>query len=154
PTRNALQPTHHGGIYDAVLTKLDPQGNAIFSTYLGGSGTDYADGLATDAAGNVYLTGHTDSPNFPTTAGAFQTANQGMVDGYVTKINANGSAIVWSTYLGGMYGDESHAVALDALGNVYLTGWTVSPNFPTLNPFQPTVRDNSGDAFVTKLNPT
>jgi hypothetical protein len=154
PTFNPLQPTHHGGIYDTVLTKLDPQGNTIFSTYLGGSGTDYADGLATDSAGNVYLTGHTESTNFPTTAGAFQTTNHGFYDGFVTKINPNGSAIVWSTYLGGMYSDESHAITLDSGGNVYLTGWTVSPNFPTLNPFQPTLSDNSGDAFVTKMNPS
>ena len=153
PTLNPVQPTHGGGIYDAVLTKLDPQGTTIFSTYLGGSGTDYAGGLATDAAGNVYLTGHTNSTNFPTTAGAFQTTNQGMYDGYVMKINANGSAITWSTYLGGMYGDESHALALDSQGNSYLTGWTVSTNFPTLNPFQPALSDNSGDAFVTKMNP-
>jgi hypothetical protein len=154
PTLNPIQATHRGGIYDAVMTKLDPQGNTIFSTYLGGSGTDYADGLTTDAAGDVYLTGHTNSANFPTTPGSFQTANQGMYDGYVTKINASGSAIVWSTYLGGMYGDESHDVALDSQGNVYLTGWTVSNNFPTLNPFQEALGDVSGDAFVTKMNPS
>jgi hypothetical protein len=152
PTLNPLQANHAGGIYDAVLTKLNPQGNTIFSTYLGGSGTDYGDGLATDEAGNVYLTGHTNSSNFPTTAGAFQTSNQGMYDGYVTKINSTGSAITWSTYLGGMYGDESHAVALDSQNNVYLTGLTVSPNFPMMNPFQSTIGDTSGDAFVTKLN--
>jgi hypothetical protein len=153
PTLNPLQPTHGGGIYDAVLTRLDPQGNTLFSTYLGGSGTDYANGLATDAAGNIYLSGQTNSTNFPTTSGAFQTTNQGMYDGYVTKIMANGSAIAWSTYLGGLYSDEAHALTLDAQSNVYLTGWTVSPNFPTLNPFQPALSDNSGDAFVTKLNP-
>lgn len=154
PTLNAIQPTHHGGIYDGVLTKLDPQGNPIFSTYMGGNGADYADGLATDSAGNVYLTGHTESTNFPTTAGAFQTSNQGFYDGYVTKITPDGSSIVWSTYLGGMYSDESHAITIDTQGNVYLTGWTVSTNFPTLNPFQPAVSDNSGDAFVTKMNPS
>jgi hypothetical protein len=154
PTLNPIQPTHRGGIYDAVMTKLDPQGNTIFSTYLGGSGTDYADGLATDVSGNVYLTGHTNSTDFPTTPGSFQTTNQGMYDGYVTKITPNGSAIMWSSYLGGAYGDESHDVALDAQGNVYLIGWTVSTNFPTLNAFQPSRADVSGDAFVTKMNPS
>src|SRR6476659_2565942 len=110
PLLNPIQATHAGGIYDVVMTKLNPTGQMIFSTYLGGSGTDYADGLATDAAGNVYLTGHTNSTNFRTTAGAFQTTNQGMYDGYVTKITPNGSAIVWTTYLGGRYGDESHPI--------------------------------------------
>ncbi|HUS15168.1 MAG TPA: SBBP repeat-containing protein, partial [Chloroflexia bacterium] len=153
PVVNALQPTHAGGVYDVVLTKLNPNGGILFSTYLGGNGYDYGSGLATDGAGNVYLTGHTGSSNFPTTAGALQPTHQGMDDGYVTKITANGSAIVWSTYLGGMYDDEAHAVSLDTQGNVYLTGWTVSPNFPTASPFQPALSDNSGDAFVTKLNP-
>jgi hypothetical protein len=153
PTVNAIQPTHRGGIYDGVLTKLNPAGSILFSTYLGGSGTDYAKRVATDAAGNVYVVGYTNSTNFPTTSGVFQTTNQGMYDGYVTKITPNGSAIAWSTYLGGMYGDEVHDITLDAQGNIYLTGWTVSPNFPTLNPFQPALSDNSGDAFVTKMNP-
>jgi hypothetical protein len=154
PLLNPIQATHAGGIYDVVMTKLGPTGQMIFSTYLGGSGTDYAGGLATDAAGNVYLTGHTNSTNFPTTAGSFQTTNQGMYDGYVTKITPNGSAILWSTYLGGRYGDESHDLVLDPQGNIYLTGWTVSDNFPTLNPFQPSLSDSSGDAFVTKMNPS
>lgn len=154
PLLNPIQATHRMGIYDVVMTKLNPSGQMIFSTYLGGSGTDYADALATDAAGNVYLTGHTDSTDFPTTPGSFQTTNQGMYDGYVTKITPNGSAIMWSTYLGGSYGDEAHDLALDPQGNIYLTGWTASDNFPTLNPFQSTVRDVSGDAFVTKMNPS
>jgi hypothetical protein len=153
PLLNPIQATHAGGTYDVVMTKLNPTGQMIFSTYLGGSGNDYADGLATDEVGNVYLAGHTNSTNFPTTAGSYQTSNQGMYDGYVTKITPNGSAIVWSTYVGGRYGDESHDLALDSQGNIYLTGWTVSDNFPTLNPFQSTLRDNSGDAFVTKMNP-
>ena len=153
PLLNPLQGAHAGGIYDTVITKLDPQGNMIFSTYLGGSGTDYAERLATDATGNIYLTGMTSSTNWPTTAGAFQTTNQGQSDGYVTKITPNGSAIVWSTYLGGLYSDSSNDIALDATGNIYLTGFTASDNFPLLNPFQSTNQDN-GDAFVTKMNST
>jgi hypothetical protein len=154
PLLNPIRGSHAGGTYDVVMTKLNTTGQMIFSTYLGGSGSDYADGLATDEVGNVYLTGYTNSTNFPTTAGSYQTTNQGMYDGYVTKITPNGSAIVWSTYLGGRYGDESHDLALDSQGNIYLTGWTVSDNFPTLNPFQSTLHTgSSGDAFVTKMNP-
>jgi hypothetical protein len=151
PLLNPLQSTHHLGIYDVVMTKLNPTGQMIFSTYLGGSGTDYAERLATDSAGNVYLVGHTSSTNFPTTAGAFQTSNAGSTDGFVTKITPNGSSIVWSTYLGGIYADEVHDIALDGAGNIYLTGFAGSPNFPMMNPFQSTYYD--GEAFVTKMNP-
>jgi hypothetical protein len=151
PLLNPIQGSHAGGIYDVVMTKLDPAGNTIFSTYLGGNDYDYAERLATDAAGNVYLVGRTDSSNFPTTAGAYQTNNRGSTDGFVTKITPNGSAIVWSTYLGGIYADEVHDIALDSGGNIYLTGFAGSPDFPMVNPFQSTYYD--GEAFVTKMNP-
>ncbi len=151
PLVNPLQASHNGGIYDVVMTKLNPFGGIIFSTYLGGNGSDYAERLATDGAGNVYLVGHTGSTNFPTTAGAYQTSNRGSTDGYVTKINPNGSAIVWSTYLGGIYADEVHDIALDGGGNLYLTGFAGSPDFPMVNPYQSTYYD--GEAFVTKMNP-
>ena len=153
PLLNPIQAQHNRGIYDVVMTRYDPQGNMVFSTYLGGTGVDYAERLQTDAAGNIYLTGRTDSTNWPTTPNAFQPANRGRDDGFVTKITPNGSAIVWSTYLGGLYADVAHDLALDTEGNIYLTGHTVSPDFPTLNPFQPTLADTSGDAFVTKMNP-
>jgi hypothetical protein len=151
PLLNPMQATHAGGIYDVVMTKLNPTGQIILSTYLGGSGTDYAERLATDGAGNIYLVGRTTSTNFPTTAGAFQASNAGSTDGFVTKITPNGSAIVWSTYLGGIYADEVHDIALDGSGNIYLTGFAGSPNFPMMNPFQSTYYD--GEAFVTKMNP-
>jgi hypothetical protein len=151
PLLNPLQSTHNLGIYDVVMTKLNPTGQMIFSTYLGGGGTDYAERLATDSAGNIYLVGHTTSTNFPTTAGAFQVSNAGSTDGFVTKITPNGSAIVWSTYLGGIYADEVHDIALDGAGNIYLTGFAGSPNFPMVNAFQSTYYD--GEAFVTKMNP-
>ncbi|HKP53179.1 MAG TPA: SBBP repeat-containing protein, partial [Chloroflexia bacterium] len=152
PLLNPVQATHGGGIYDVVLTKLNPTGNTLFSTYLGGNGTDYAGRLATDGAGNVFLTGYTSSTNFPVTAGAYQTTNHGSSDGFVTKISPNGSAIVWSTYLGGIYAEQSNDITLDGAGNIYLTGFTGSPDFPTVNPFQDTLFD--GDAFVTKMNPS
>ncbi len=122
-----------------MLTKLDPTGNTIFSTYLGGNGTDYAGRLATDAAGNVYLTGYTSSTNFPTTAGAYQPTNHGSTDGYVTKISAQrvGDSVV---YLPGRHLRRASRTTSPstAAGNIYLTGFTGSPDFPTLNPFQAT----------------
>jgi hypothetical protein len=153
PLLNPIQSQHNLGIYDVVMTKFNPQGTMIFSTYLGGNGVDYAERLQTDALGNIYLTGRTDSSNWPTTAGAFQQAHRGRDDGYVTKISPNGSSILWSTYLGGLFADTANDLALDAQGNVYIIGHTVSPDFPTLNPFQADLADSSGDVFVTKMNP-
>jgi S-layer homology domain/Beta-propeller repeat len=151
PVVNAIQPNHALGIYDGVVTKLNSSGSIIFSTYLGGSGTDYAQRVATDGTGNVYIVGNTNSTDFPITAGVFQPSNRGGVDGYITKLTANGSAIAWSTYLGGVYADEIHDIALDGTGNLYLTGFTASPDYPLLNAFQGTYFD--GEAFVTKMNP-
>ena len=113
------------------MTKLNPTGSAlVYSTYLGGSDTDAAFGIAVDTVGNAYVTGDTRSTNFPTTLGAFQTAVGGF-DAFVTKLNPTGSALVYSTYLGGSGVDDGHGIAVDAVGNAYVTGTTTSPNFPT-----------------------
>jgi hypothetical protein len=143
-----------GGIYDnAFVTKLNPSGSAlVYSSYLGGSGDDGGQGIAVDASGNAYVTGLTDSTNFPTTAGAFQTATGGDGDAFISKINATGTALVYSTYLGGSADDGGEAIAVDASGNAYVTGLTSSTNFPTVNALQPTYGPGQSDVFVTKLN--
>jgi hypothetical protein len=130
-----------------------------YSTYLGGSGEDRDPAIAVDAAGNAYVTGHTESTDFPTTAGAFQTTFGGGPfnggDAFVTKLNATGSALVYSTYLGGSGGDSGRGIAVDTAGNAYVTGYTASTNFPTTaGAFQTTRGGFLMDAFVTKLNPT
>lgn len=110
-----------------------------YSTYLGGGpgsptsdiGKDVAFGIATDGAGNAYVTGRTTSNNFPTTAGSFQPNDAAFADGFVTKLNATGSALVYSTHLGGSGGDEGRGIAVDAHGNAYVAGRTSSPDFPT-----------------------
>jgi hypothetical protein len=124
-----------------------------YSTYLGGSGEDRSHAIAVDAAGNAYVTGRTFSPDFPTTAGAFQTSfGDGSFHAFVTKLNATGSALVYSTYLGGNGAEESYGIAVDAAGNAYVTGLTVSPDFPTTaGAFQTTYGDGQ-DAFVTQLD--
>jgi len=148
----AFQSTPAGG-FDAFLTKLNAVGSAlVYSTYLGGSGDDYGLGIAVDAAGNASLTGYTNSPNFPTTPAAFQPAPGGSVDAFVTKLNSSGSALIYSTYLGGSGYDVGQGIALDSLGNAYLTGVTSSADFPTsVGAFQPTLA-GSFNVFVTKLN--
>jgi Beta-propeller repeat len=146
------------GHSDAFVTKLNPTGSAlVYSTYLGGSGDDQGRGVAVDWKGHAYITGLTDSRHFPTTPDAFQPTDPdpGNSHAFVTKLNPAGSALVYSTYLGGTGLDEGEAIAVDGDGNAYVTGATWSDNFPTTpGAFQPTDPDpGSGDAFVTKLDP-
>jgi hypothetical protein len=151
PTANSLQPAFGGGVTDAFVVKLNAAGSTLtYSTYLGGSSDDYGYGIAADGAGNAYVAGFTDSTNFPT-SGSLQTKGSGF-DAFVSKLNATGSAFLYSTYLGGNSNDGAGAIALDASGNAYVTGNTYSTNFPTtVNPSQASLSGES-DAFVTKLN--
>src|SRR5262249_50683732 len=133
-------------------TKLNSSGTAlVYSTYLGGSIADRGRGIAVDASGNAYVTGDTDSTDFPTTPGAFQPTFAGSEDAFVTKLNSSGTALVYSTYLGGNNNDLGSTIAVDASGNAYVTGPTNSDDFPTANAIQPTF-GGVQDAFVTKLN--
>src|SRR5439155_14661442 len=134
---------HHAPlIIDPVLT---------YATYLGGTGGDVAYGIAVDASGNAYITGITNSTDFPT-AGAEQGSNAGSGDVFVTKLNPSGTALVYSTYLGGNGADTAAALAVDASGDVFITGSTTSANFPTTTGAFQTTYGGGGDAFVTQLN--
>jgi beta-propeller repeat-containing protein len=152
-TAGAVQTTF-GGIQDAFVTKLNETGSAlVFSTYLGGSGSDEGIGV-TRRFGTAYVTGRTASTNFPTTAGAVQTTFGGLQDAFVTRMNETGSALLYSTYLGGTGGDAGQGIAVGRYNNVYLTGITSSSNFPTTAGAFQTTRGGLSDAFVTKLNET
>jgi len=150
PTVNPLQVSNGGG-YEAFVSKLNAAGSAlVYSTYLGGSGSDAGGGIAVDSSSNAYVTGYTNSTNFPT-ANPFQASNGGGYDTFVSKLNAAGSALVYSTYLGGSGSDAGTGIAVDSSSNAYVTGYTNSTNFPTVNPLQ--VSNGGGyDAFVSKLN--
>ncbi|HXA07485.1 MAG TPA: SBBP repeat-containing protein [Bryobacteraceae bacterium] len=157
PTAAPLQASS-GGNQDAFVTKLGPSGNVlIYSTYLGGSGgasgsMEAGTGIAIDSTGAAYVTGGTNSTNFPVTAGALQSANMGEGDAFVAKLNPAGSALVYSTYLGGSSVDSAGGIAVDFLGNAYIAGHTASSDFLNLRGFQ-AANAGSYDAFVTKLNP-
>jgi hypothetical protein len=155
-TSNAVQ-SALAGPTDAFVTRLDPSRNTtIFSTYLGGSGTDIGFGIAFDASTNSpIVTGLTDSMNFPVTPGAFRTVSAGSSDAFVVKLNGFGTASNYATYLGGSGIDAGLSIAVDANGNVYVNGLTDSPNFPTTpGSLQPANGGGESDAFVTKLNAT
>jgi len=158
PTANALQATCDNCSLtapDAFVAKLNSVGSAlVYSTYLGGSGLDEGSGITVDSSGNAYVTGYTESTDFPT-ANPFQahcdncSGNNG--DAFVAKLNSAGSALAYSTYLGGSSWDAGYGIVVDSSGNAYVTGQTDSTDFPTANPFQANYQAN-GDAFVAKLN--
>jgi hypothetical protein len=151
PIVAALQPNFGGGT-DAFVTKLNPQGNALlYSTYLGGSGQDGGNGIAVDANRNVLITGVT-SGGFPLVNALQPNYGGDTADGFVAKINAQGSALVYSSYLGGSGQDVGNGIAVDASGNALVTGFT-GGGIPLANALQSSYGGGSSDAFVAKLNP-
>ncbi|MDQ2760613.1 MAG: SBBP repeat-containing protein, partial [Actinomycetota bacterium] len=170
PTHDPLQPKFAGangtsGAGNAFVAKLNPAGSALlYSTYLGGSGGgDVGQGIAVDSAGDAYVTGFTFSLDFPThdplqpkNGGAGGGVNGGTA--FVAKLNPAGSALLYSTYLGGRGDDSGQGIAVDTAGDAYVTGFTFSLDFPTHDPLQPKNGAagggvNGGTAFVAKLNP-
>ncbi|MFX1532614.1 MAG: SBBP repeat-containing protein, partial [Promethearchaeota archaeon] len=146
--------TSSNGDIDVFVTKFNSTGNGVvFSTYLGGGDKDYGDAIAVDKNGYSYITGRTDSLNFPTTPNAYQNVSGGNTDTFVTKLFPAGTQLRFSTYLGGSGNDQAWDIAIDAAGNSYITGQTASSNFPTKKAYNSSL-SGSIDAFMTKLNVT
>jgi len=147
PTASPRQASSGGGS-DAFVARLNAAGSALtWSTYLGGSGDDYGQGIAIDGAGSAFVTGRAGSTDFPTASPVQASAGGGSFDAFVSKLNAAGSALTWSTYLGGSGDDEGLAIAVDASGNAWITGDTSSSNFPPGSTYA-----GGSDAFVVKVN--
>jgi Beta-propeller repeat len=164
PTTPGSFATFQGSI-DAFVVKLSHDlSTTIYSTYLGGTtGDDAGRGIAVDSAGSAYVTGFTNSTDFPTTAGAFQPVPGGGMcsgvacnDAFVVKLDPTGATLVYGTYLGGSGSDVGLGIAVDGGGNAHVTGGTFSTNFPTTaSAVQPAATaGGSREAFVTKLNPS
>ena len=138
---------------NAFVMKLNPQGTTVlYSTYLGGGADDEGLAITVDGSGQALVAGYTDSINFPT-ASPYRATNSGARDGFITRLSASGSTLVYSTYLGGSSSDLAFAIALDGQGNFYVAGSTTSTSFPTVSPYQASLVALR-DAFVTKFNPT
>ena len=176
PTTNGALMTSRGAdgcplppCADAFVSKFSPEGQLVYSTYFGGNSEDSGNGIAVSPDGNVFVTGKTVSTDFPVSINAFQTTPGGLSDAFVAKLNPEGSALIYSTYLGGNGNEHAAGIAIDAAGNAYIAGETLnylSPDFPpailfpsTLNAFQSICPQSAGGAycggvFLTKLNAT
>lgn len=146
--------TSSNGGNDVFVTKLNAAGSAlIYSTYLGGGGEDFGQSIALDGAGNVFLTGYTQSTDFPMTVGALDTTHPNVdSDAFIAKLNSSGSALVYSTFLGNTGDDYGYGIDVDGSGNVFVTGLTYSSAFSTTTGAYDTTYNGAGDAFVSRLN--
>ena len=170
-TTGAYQTTYDGLTSNAFVTKFNTNGasdgtSLVYSTYLGGNGTDQGNAIAIDGLGNAYVTGQTSFSNFPVTAGAFQTTSGGGVfDAFVSKLSPDGSTLLYSTFFGGSFDELGNAIAVDDSGHAYIAGYAESSGLPTTaGAFQPqwnlgncavdTGLKPCPDAFVAKFNPS
>ncbi len=157
PTTVGAFDTTHNGMLDVFVTKINTAGTAlIYSTFLGGNENDVGHSIALDSAGNAFITGFTvdGTTDYPNTFGAFDTTHNGLSDTFVTKINLAGSALLYSTFLGGSQGETGNDIVVDAYGNAFITGLTIDGNteFPTTVGAFNTTHNGATDAFVTKLH--
>ena len=152
-TVGAYNNTHNGGV-DAFVGKLSVSGSFLFySTFIGGSDSDYSNSIAVDSTDNAVVTGYTSSSGYPTTAGASDSTYNGMQDIFVTKLNSSGSSLVYSTFIGSSGFDISNAIAVNSSGNAFVTGFTEGFSYPTTTGvFDTTFNGGTEDAFVTKLD--
>ena len=154
PVKNAFQSTL-GGIFNAFVAKFNATGSLVFSTYLGGNGQDNGDGITVDNNGNSYITGATSSTNFPLKNAYSTTYNSNLYRIFVTKLNATGNGLIFSTYFGGNAfnaGDIGSGIAIEN-NNICITGSTTSPDFPLKNPLQSTL-NGPHDPLLTIFNTT
>ncbi|MGH9760862.1 MAG: SBBP repeat-containing protein, partial [Blastocatellia bacterium] len=155
PTQNPIQGTNnHSQNYSAIISKFSPDGlSLVYSTYLGGSGSgsDFGIGIALDSTGATYVTGLTDSTDFPT-IDPIQSTRAGAENLFISKINADGSTLLYSTYLGGNGIDVPYGIQLDSNNDAYVYGSTTSTNFPTVNPTQASFGDGAMDGFFSVID--
>ncbi len=153
PTTGGVVQGGFGGVEDIVVSKLSPAGAILYSTYLGGAGSDAANAVAIDAGGNAIITGDSDG-SYPTTIGAYQTTFGGMKDVVVSKLNPTGSALLYSTYIGGAAIDLARAIAVDGDGNAVIVGWSEGSYPTTIGAYQTVFGTGGNDAIVSRLSAT
>jgi hypothetical protein len=157
-TAGAYDTTYNGGNFqgDAFVSKLSADGSALlYGTFLGGNRDDFGMGIAVDTSGAMYITGYTDSSNYPTTAGALRTSfGGGFADGFVSKLSADGTALAYSTFLGGSETDRAYDIAINPYGEAHVVGYTLSGDFPVTSGAYDTIYAGVQDVFLTRLSAT
>ncbi|MDY7078198.1 MAG: SBBP repeat-containing protein, partial [Chloroflexota bacterium] len=154
-TPGAFDTTYNGGYYDVFVVKLNAAGSSLeYATFLGGSTRDWGPAIAVDGGGATHVTGSTDSFDFPTTPGAFDTTYNDFENAFVVKLNAAGSGLEYATFLGGSGSDWGLAISVDGSGATHVTGSTRSSDFPTTPGAFDTTHNGEEDAFVAKLDLT
>jgi hypothetical protein len=144
--------TFSGGIFDAFVAKIDPTGTLLYCTYLGGDGEESSNAIAVDGFGNAYVTGRTNSSNFPMVNPLQPIFAGGVYDAYVAKLSSTGSSLIYSTYLGGTDTEDSFGIKVDGAQTIYVSGQTLSTNFPTTAGAFQTTNHGSADIYVTKID--
>ncbi|MBA3044846.1 MAG: SBBP repeat-containing protein [Candidatus Thermoplasmatota archaeon] len=153
PTTSGAVDRFYGGSLDAFVTKLAPTGRSLaYSTYLGGSSSEVGHSIAVNEWGNAYVTGYTNSLDFPTTHGAYDNSQNGWADVFVTSLDRYGGSLIYSTFIGGAGNEYGYSIALDRLGSAHVTGFTMSGDFPTTPGAFDTAYNGNTDAFVAKLS--
>ncbi len=152
PTTPGAYDTSYNGDTDFFISKLNGNLSSLLSsTFIGGSGKDYVYAIGIDSSGDVFIAGRTESSDYPTTSGAYDTTNAGG-DGFVSRLDSNLSSLLSSTFIGGANDDHAHALDIDSSGNVFVAGWTLSPYYPTTAGAYDTTYNGSWDVFVSKLD--
>lgn len=154
PTTAGSYDVTYNNAYDVFVSKMDISGNLIFSTYIGGTSSDNAWDIAIDGNQDIYVVVETTSNNYPTSTGCFDNSYSWGDEIAVTKLNASGSGLLYSTYIGGNDADEGYAIAVDALGNAYITGATLSTDYPVTAGAYDVTFNGGSDVIITKLNST
>lgn len=155
PTTVGAFDTSYNGGYEAWVVKLNPAGSALaYATFLGGNGDDSGSNITVDATGDAFVTGSTDSADFPVTLGAFDTSYNGARDVFVVRLDSTGDALDYATFLGGEANDYGGLIALDAAGSAYVMGQTVSGDFPVTPGAFDGILGGDSDCYVAKLDPT
>ena len=151
-TVNAYDSTYNGGFFDCFVMKIFQNGSLAFLTYIGGSGNEWGNDIAVDSSCNVYVSGFTDSGDFPR-KNAFDSTINGDYDCFILKLNATGNGLIYSTFIGGSDQDRGYAIDIDKSDNVFVSGFTQSADFPIVNAYDNST-NGSADIFVLKLNST
>jgi len=155
PTTPGTFDTVYNGYSDAFVVKVNPSGTGLaYASFLGESSPEWSSSIAVNGAGAAYVTGETFSSDFPTTPGAFDTTHNGGVDAFVVKVNPSATGLAYASFLGGSNCDRGYGIAVDGAGAAYITGETISADFPTTPGAFDTTQENSFDAFVVKVNPS